>query len=148
MGYPYETVLKSGTQIPVIKEFLKKFSIKDERPNPVTVMMEECNAAKDNVTVKWGREQLSFHAPRGTRGEGAKGPLWKPYVSNREHDRLLAEMAMSHAVGDFCVLGPKGCGKTTVVEQFAHRMGYLVSTMTLYQVSLLCSHMYQRRNSK
>uniref|UniRef100_F1KQG7 VWFA domain-containing protein n=1 Tax=Ascaris suum TaxID=6253 RepID=F1KQG7_ASCSU len=133
MGYPYETVLRSGTQIPVIKEFLKKFSIKDERPNPVTVTMEEHSAANDNVTVKWGREQLSFRAPRGTRGEEPKGPLWKPYVSNREHDRLLAEMAMSHAVGDFCVLGPKGCGKTTVVEQFAHRMGYLVSTMTLYQ---------------
>ncbi|VDM40573.1 unnamed protein product, partial [Toxocara canis] len=133
MGYPYETVLRSSTQIPVVREFLKKFSIKDEKPAPVTAKLEDYNASKDAVTVKWDRETLSFKAPRGTRGEKSTGPLWKRYVSNREHDRLLAEMAMSHAVGDFCVLGPKGCGKTTLVEQFASRMGYVASTMTLYQ---------------
>ncbi|VDK17925.1 unnamed protein product [Anisakis simplex] len=107
LGYPYETLLRKSSQVPVVKEFLQKFTITDEKPAPT-------------------------HTPQGSDHKRTAESSWKPYVSNVEHDRLLADMAMSHAVGDFCVVGPKGSGKTTVVEQFAKRMGYSISTMTLY----------------
>ena len=35
---------------------------------------------------------------------------------------------------DFCVVGPKGCGKSIVVQQLADLLGYEVEPIMLYQV--------------
>ena len=36
---------------------------------------------------------------------------------------------------DFCVIGPKGCGKSVVVQQLADLLGYEVEPIMLYQAS-------------
>ena len=56
------------------------------------------------------------------------------YVSNSAHDRMLSAMLVSHGVGDFCLIGPKGCGKTTLLHKFAGMLGYDTATIMLYQV--------------
>ena len=43
-------------------------------------------------------------------------------------------MASAHSNGDFGVLGPKGCGKTAIIEEFAKKFGYATETMVMYQV--------------
>ena len=39
----------------------------------------------------------------------------------------------SHTIQDFCVVGPKGCGKSIVVQQLADLLGYEVEPIMLYQ---------------
>jgi midasin (ATPase involved in ribosome maturation) len=58
------------------------------------------------------------------------------YVSTNSHNRLLTEMCLSHAIGDFCLIGGKGCGKTTLVHKFANMLNYDVTTVMLYQVHI------------
>ena len=41
--------------------------------------------------------------------------------------------SFSHTIQDFCVVGPKGCGKSIVVQQLADLLGYEVEPIMLYQ---------------
>jgi len=55
------------------------------------------------------------------------------YVSTPYHKQLLAEMVLAHSVGDVCLVGPKGCGKSAMVDQLANLLGYKMETVQLYQ---------------
>ena len=50
-------------------------------------------------------------------------------MSNRHGDPA----SFSHTIQDFCVVGPKGCGKSIVVQQLADLLGYEVEPIMLYQ---------------
>lgn len=45
-------------------------------------------------------------------------------------------MLESHLVSDFCLIGPKGCGKSIIVQTLANLLGYEVEPVVLYQVLL------------
>lgn len=44
-------------------------------------------------------------------------------------------MLESHLVADFCIIGAKGCGKSTTVERLAEILGYQIEPIVLYQAS-------------
>ena len=52
------------------------------------------------------------------------------------HEELVTEMLQSHTVRDFCLIGPKGCGKSAAVAKIAHMLGYQMEPILLYQVSI------------
>ncbi|KAK3754019.1 hypothetical protein QZH41_020304, partial [Actinostola sp. cb2023] len=72
---------------------------------------------------------------------GCKTPHWTSnnkqidpeFVMTQYHSNLLSAMLQSHAVHDFCVVGPKGCGKSVLVQQFAKLLGYRIEPVVLYQ---------------
>jgi MoxR-like ATPase len=39
----------------------------------------------------------------------------------------------THGFSDFCLLGERGIGKTTIIDEFASRLSYNVETIVLYQ---------------
>ncbi|CAG9561699.1 unnamed protein product [Danaus chrysippus] len=57
----------------------------------------------------------------------------KGYVRTEFQTQLLNDLLLSHAVGDFCIVGPKGCGKSLLVEQLAGLLGYTIEPIVLYQ---------------
>ncbi len=65
-------------------------------------------------------------------GSQTSGSKTSSYISNSYHESVLGELLQSHAVRDFCVIGPKGCGKTEVVNRFADILGYEVAPILLY----------------
>ena len=40
---------------------------------------------------------------------------------------------LTHSGADFCILGSRGSGKSTILEEFARRLGYETETIVLYQ---------------
>jgi len=66
-------------------------------------------------------------------GGAASLPGGRTHVETAYHSMLVAELAVSHAAGDLCLVGPRGCGKTAVVGELAALLGYTVETVQLYQ---------------
>lgn len=51
-------------------------------------------------------------------------------------------MLESHLVSDFCLIGPKGCGKSITVQTLANLLGYEVEPVVLYQASIIIHFFY------
>ena len=50
------------------------------------------------------------------------------FVDTLYHTRIQLAMLQTHAVGDFCLIGPKGVGKSALVRQFARSLGCVLAS--------------------
>ncbi|KHJ47859.1 hypothetical protein D918_02018 [Trichuris suis] len=55
------------------------------------------------------------------------------YVSTMHFEHALTAMTMAHRLHDFCLLGQRGCGKSTLIERFARLFNYEVVSLMLYE---------------
>lgn len=55
------------------------------------------------------------------------------YIPSNYQDCLIEEMLQSNTVGDFCLVGPKGCGKSILVAKMAEILGKECESIVLYQ---------------
>jgi len=53
-------------------------------------------------------------------------------VSTGNIEKTITQLGWLHSIGDFCVLGPQGCGKSTIVSELAARMGASITHVVLY----------------
>lgn len=57
----------------------------------------------------------------------------KTYIETPGQNILLEAMVQTEEITDFCLIGPKGCGKTMLVEKMAEICGKEVENIVLYQ---------------
>ncbi|XP_034940681.1 von Willebrand factor A domain-containing protein 8 [Chelonus insularis] len=55
------------------------------------------------------------------------------FIETKYQNNLFTDMILSHLSSDYCIIGPKGCGKSTVVEILANNLGYEIEPIVLYQ---------------
>lgn len=55
------------------------------------------------------------------------------YVETKYQSELLQSMLQTVAVGDFCLIGNSGCGKTMLVNKIAEILGREIENIVLYQ---------------
>merc|ERR1712013_117303 len=79
------------------------------------------------VNIQAGKTIHSVTVPGGSASIQSTG-----YVSTAYHSWLLADMILSHSVGDVCPIGPRGCGKSALVKQMTDLLGYRTETIQLY----------------
>uniref|UniRef100_A0A7E4ZTR3 von Willebrand factor A domain-containing protein 8 n=1 Tax=Panagrellus redivivus TaxID=6233 RepID=A0A7E4ZTR3_PANRE len=136
--YPTETILKTDTQKPVLDEFIDKFGCTPEKTtkSPSDKLTQvSLNPAKHSADVEatLSGNPTTFTTPAGPFADG-EGPATRhDYVSTPAHEALLADLALTHSVSDFALLGARGAGKTTIISELAHRLGYVPETVVLYQ---------------
>lgn len=58
------------------------------------------------------------------------------YVDLPYHNHQLVNLLRAHTAGDFCLVGPAGCGKSVLVKKFAELLSYDVEPVILYQVRM------------
>jgi len=56
------------------------------------------------------------------------GFIETPYQSS-----LIGQLLQSHCAQDFCLIGPKGCGKSVTVQRLADLLAYETEPIILYQ---------------
>ncbi|CAG8614734.1 10142_t:CDS:10 [Funneliformis caledonium] len=68
------------------------------------------------------------------------------FVETNYHKNLFNSMLITHSVGDFCVLGGKGVGKSALVRHFAINLGYTIEYIPLYK-DMSARDLLQRRGT-
>ncbi|CAI4226062.1 unnamed protein product [Auanema sp. JU1783] len=127
MLYPFESVLRD-TDINLAREFLKKFEI--DQGKSLNYEIKSVKADNNVRDVTLSADDVSFK----TTGTGLKpAGCSTDFVPTKGQEKLLADLAAAHAVGDFAIIGPKGSGKTMVLNELSRRLGFLTESMVLYQ---------------
>lgn len=84
--------------------------------------------------------EIQFQVPSG-KGDRVETPF---FVETKYHQSLLALILQAHAVGDFCIVGDKGTGKSLLVRKFAGLLGYQVQYFPLHK-DITSRDLLQRR---
>lgn len=134
--YPYKAFLpKEG--IHSVEDTLQTFQLQNQHSllSKVNLPME-LSSAKSKVQIQVGNEAHHINVPVGnhySHDEGVALNNSSHYVETTYHESLLAELLLSHAVHDFCVIGPRGCGKSVLIERLAQILGYEIEPVMMYQ---------------
>ncbi|XP_072747214.1 von Willebrand factor A domain-containing protein 8 [Anoplolepis gracilipes] len=132
--YPYKLFLSKEGQS-AVEDILKTFNVLNDSKKERTVN-SQINATKTaddllKINIKRDNGQASFHVSCGmNQSSNVNNDL---YIETNYQNNLLASMLESHLVSDFCLIGPKGCGKSTTVRRLADLLGYQVEPIVLYQ---------------
>eukprot|EP00123_Amoebidium_parasiticum_P006917 comp17745_c0_seq1/m.17730 comp17745_c0_seq1/g.17730 ORF comp17745_c0_seq1/g.17730 comp17745_c0_seq1/m.17730 type:complete len:1028 (-) comp17745_c0_seq1:445-3528(-) len=132
--YPYRTLLPADRQ-KMIDELLGRFKLAVSPDTTQTHYTMGSVTPKTPTTAvvkfKVGKGEVGVDVPWG--GHKHPGIEEHPFVPTPYHENLLAALTQSHVVGDICLLGGRGVGKSAVVAEFARRLGYHVEPMFMYQ---------------
>lgn len=110
--YPYHTFLKDG--IKTVENLLTTLEVGVESKQLITL---------DYIANRLGG--LFKPKPPST--------LTKGYIETDGQNNLIHEMLQSCNVGDFCLVGPRGCGKSILVNKMAEMLGKETELIVMYQ---------------
>lgn len=125
--YPYQTTLtkeKRGR----IKDLLETLNI-DSKPSPlVKHLTSETTSVPDNiVNFTINNNKISI------LGGSSTSSLREQFVDLDLQRNYLASMLQLYSVGDFCIIGHKGVGKSTLTNKLVSMLNQEVEPMVLYE---------------
>lgn len=126
--YPYQQLLEPETRSQ-FESTVSSLGIPLHSGGGSKELCQVVSSGYDTATVQCGRH--CFSVPAG-RGMDRRIIPHQTYRSTPQQEAILSDMLLSHAVSDICILGPTGCGKSVVVEEFARRLGYETDTIVLF----------------
>jgi len=128
--YPYKLFLAQDGQRSV-QDTLQTFHLLPSQSSQYlsvdSVAFNSAQPHQATVNIQAGKTIHSVTVPGGSASIQSTG-----YVSTAYHSWLLADMILSHSVGDVCLIGPRGCGKSALVKQMTDLLGYRTETIQLY----------------
>ena len=130
--YPYKLFLPSDGQKSV-EDTLQTFHISSQGNKIKRLSIESVSRSSENphsveVEIKVGNKVRSLTVNGGTSVNTSKDFVTTPY-----HSWLMADILLSHSTSDICVVGPRGCGKSALVQNLGDLLGYKTETIQLYQ---------------
>ncbi|XP_071540350.1 von Willebrand factor A domain-containing protein 8 isoform X4 [Panulirus ornatus] len=134
--YPYHAFLSQDTHKSIEKVFLT-FGFHSLQKSSIIAGANEVKEVQplDNsppvaeVTLMVEGQEAAMQVTCGTSWRSPPPTfMFTPY-----HQEILTEIIQSHIVADFCIIGPRGCGKSAVVAKFAHMLGYQTEPILVYQ---------------
>ncbi|CAI2169627.1 3146_t:CDS:10 [Funneliformis geosporum] len=122
--------------------------------NFTDLKLSECKERTMASNLPIHKIDLNFHSEiTGTKDHlvqvfgGEEDPSTADFfVETNYHKSLFNSMLIAHSVGDFCVLGVKGVGKSALVRHFAINLGYTIEYIPLYK-DMSARDLLQRRGT-
>ena len=130
--YPYPLFLNTDGQKSV-RDTLTTFHLLPGKEKPQLLAVDSVSFSSSTpnkalVNLQAGKSLHSVTVPcGGTASLSSPG-----HVETAYHSWLLSDLILSHSLGDICLVGPRGCGKTAVVRQLSDLLGYQTETIQLY----------------
>jgi von Willebrand factor A domain-containing protein 8 len=97
------------------------------------------------VTLKINNKSVAFEVPGGTSKHLLKTE--NKFIETNYQNNVLADIMQSHGAGDFCLVGPKGSGKSAVVLELCKKLQQTFEPMVLYQ-DMTTRDLIQQRTTK
>uniref|UniRef100_A0A915HU87 ATPase dynein-related AAA domain-containing protein n=1 Tax=Romanomermis culicivorax TaxID=13658 RepID=A0A915HU87_ROMCU len=145
--YPYQWILKKDGQFKVAN-ILKTFNIiesKDKEMSRNFKIIKNMSGVLDvNVSFNGEEHQLQVPSGFGNDSDVLQSTIDR-FVLTPSRRRLLTDLLLSHSSHDFCLVGPKGCGKSSIANRFASLLGYKIMPIMLYQDMTSRDLVQQRR---
>ncbi|XP_063587792.1 von Willebrand factor A domain-containing protein 8-like [Penaeus indicus] len=133
--YPYRSFLTPETQKSV-EEVFSTFGVTPLEASVTTPGRNEVRAVTPqekphsaNVTLKVESAEVTTQVSAGSSWDSTP----PAFVLTPYHHEILSDMLQSHSVADFCLIGPRGCGKSALVSKMVHMLGYQSEPILLYQ---------------
>lgn len=83
------------------------------------------------MTIESNGDNVLLNVPGGHQTTIAE--FGHRFIETNYQNYLLSELIQSYAVGDICLIGAKGSGKSILISQIAHQMNQHIEPMVLYQ---------------
>ncbi|KAJ8310233.1 hypothetical protein KUTeg_012098 [Tegillarca granosa] len=128
--YPYEVMLGKEGQNAVIG-MLSKFELLDMKNNK-ELKISSAKRSDDGMAKVSLNEGVQCAVPAGVLPLDTNVPT-DLFVATSYHNSFMAELLQSHLVRDMCIIGPRGCGKSAMIQHFAAILGYHIEPIMLYQ---------------
>ncbi|KAF5299279.1 hypothetical protein FQA39_LY02452 [Lamprigera yunnana] len=108
--YPYKSFLKDG--ISVVESLLSKFNIDNQKScaSSVTTTLSGYFNKKSTTSIDDGS-----------------------YIETDYQNGLIEDMIQTCSMADFCLIGPKGCGKNMLLSKMAEKLDSETESIILYQ---------------
>uniref|UniRef100_A0A6B2E9N1 von Willebrand factor A domain-containing protein 8 n=1 Tax=Phlebotomus kandelakii TaxID=1109342 RepID=A0A6B2E9N1_9DIPT len=146
--YPYRSFLPKESY-EAVNTLLKSLNISEggvTGGQEVTHVLSEGDSMA-RVTISSARlGSVDIPIQSGRRKYNLENPMGR-FVATEYQSNLLADVMQSFAVGDLCLVGPKGCGKSALVMELCNLLGQSVESMVLYQ-DMTGRDLIQQRTTK
>ncbi|XP_076766995.1 von Willebrand factor A domain-containing protein c12.2 [Xylocopa sonorina] len=135
--YPYKLFLGPEDQS-AVESILGSFNISKTGSNDAIVSKHVNVEKKDegqnsmDIRIKYSDGEIGLNVSSGTK-RTHKNVDEDKYIETNYQNNLLTSMLESHIVSDFCLIGPKGCGKSITVQTLANLLEYEIEPIVLYQ---------------
>ncbi|PNF24076.1 hypothetical protein B7P43_G04705 [Cryptotermes secundus] len=130
--YPYNSFLsREGKQS--VEGLLATFNLQTVKKNISTSIQHVIPNSQDHsaqVRMNYNNQQQQFQVECGI---GERAPSVANFIQTTYQEQLLAQLLQSHLIGDFCIIGPRGCGKSATVKTLAALLNYQIEPIVLYQ---------------
>ncbi|CAK1551283.1 unnamed protein product, partial [Leptosia nina] len=127
--YPYNAFLTKA-HAKNVETVLDNLRIDSKPKWSISLQGVEFKEKQALLSMEVNGSRSEFAVPCGERRTKREE---KGIVKTEYQSRLLNELLLSHSVGDFCIVGPKGCGKSLLVTQLSSLLGYTMEPIVLYQ---------------
>ncbi|XP_065077399.1 von Willebrand factor A domain-containing protein 8 [Ochlerotatus camptorhynchus] len=142
--YPYPVFLeKEG--VGLTKSLMDSLKITpNQTPSTEITSVEPLSENALTVNLKVNTKPISFTM---RRGKSDVENLPTSYKKTNYQQNLLADLIQSIAVGDICLIGSKGCGKSILANELCRLLNQQAETMVLYQ-DMTARDLIQKRTTK
>lgn len=146
--YPYR-LLSSTESHANILTMMDGLKIKvDDRKQRIAGIVDTGNGeGLKSVTLESGgilKKSVTFNVPGG---HVRSNDQIEKFIATEYQTAVLADLVQSHGVGDYCLVGPKGSGKSAIVFELSRLLDQTFEPMVLYQ-DMTARDLIQQRTTK
>ncbi|UJR36210.1 hypothetical protein I4U23_028942 [Adineta vaga] len=130
--YPYDILYKNSKESKQgIQGMFKKLALKQSNENSSKKIIHiDRQETQATVSYEMNGKQYKISVPAHDSSSTMIPPT---FIKTSYHDQLLSDLMLSHSIGDICLVGPKGCGKSLIVDHFASLLNYPIEYFVLYK---------------
>nr|XP_018907546.1 PREDICTED: von Willebrand factor A domain-containing protein 8 [Bemisia tabaci] len=128
--YPY-SIFVPRTEQNTVENLIKDLLPSESKQTYKVLDFTISDNLLESMKVSISPSEVTLNVPSGSnasRPTESQNFIFTPYL-----DHTFASILLSHSTSDFCIVGPKGCGKSAIIRHLANKLNYQIEPVVLYR---------------